>query len=407
MGEKLILFSDQTQFTLASSSDSLTPATANVIVSTEFESSDSASPVGSGASIYYLTEKGNFSSVREYIFQPGIDIKDASNITIHIPRLIPNDVFKIAVSTNQDILALVSLTNPNILYINRWLYGSRSEKILNSWFTYTFNAKKAIKDVEFLGTDLLITCDDIGESVARVTLEKLSFATDFREPNALFEYHLDHKVSDTTTGVSVSYDADTDKSTFTVPYKLNGTMKVIGRYLATGETSTFVDTANATQTLKPGQIIQTTNLTNNTTSTIEADGDYRNSKFIIGESYEMHYRFSTQRLTESAGGQRTGEIISGRLQLKHFYLKFEDSGFFKVEVTPENNATSTHKFTGRFLGTTSGAIGDITLETGTLRVPILSRADRVNIDIKNDTFLPTVLSSAEYEAMFHMRSTRM
>ena len=407
MGEKLILFSDQTQFTLASSSDSLTPATANVIVSTEFESSDSASPVGSGASIYYLTEKGNFSSVREYIFQPGIDIKDASNITIHIPRLIPNDVFKIAVSTNQDILALVSLTNPNILYINRWLYGSRSEKILNSWFTYTFNAKKAIKDVEFLGTDLLITCDDIGESVARVTLEKLSFATDFREPNALFEYHLDHKVSDTTTGVSVSYDADTDTSTFTVPYKLNGTMKVIGRYLATGETSTFVDTANATQTLKPGQIIQTTNLTNNTTSTIEADGDYRNSKFIIGESYEMHYRFSTQRLTESAGGQRTGEIISGRLQLKHFYLKFEDSGFFKVEVTPENNATSTHKFTGRFLGTTSGAIGDITLETGTLKVPILSRADRVNIDIKNDTFLPTVLSSAEYEAMFHMRSTRM
>ena len=407
MGEKLILFSDQTQFTLASSSDSLTPATANVIVSTEFESSDSASPVGSGASIYYLTEKGNFSSVREYIFQPGIDIKDASNITIHIPRLIPNDVFKIAVSTNQDILALVSLTNPNILYINRWLYGSKSEKILNSWFTYTFNAKKAIKDVEFLGTDLLITCDDIGESVARVTLEKLSFATDFREPNALFEYHLDHKVSDTTTGVSVSYDAGTDTSTFTVPYKLNGTMKVIGRYLATGETSTFVDTANATQTLKPGQIIQTTNLTNNTTSTIEADGDYRNSKFIIGESYEMHYRFSKQRLTESAGGQRTGEIISGRLQLKHFYLKFEDSGFFKVEVTPENNATSTHKFTGRFLGTTSGAIGDITLETGTLKVPILSRADRVNIDIKNDTFLPTVLSSAEYEAMFHMRSTRM
>ena len=407
MGEKLILFSDQTQFTLTSSSDSLTPASANIIVSTEFESSDNAAPVGSGASIYYLTEKGNFSSVREYIFQPGVDIKDASNITIHVPRLIPNDVFKIAVSTNQDILVLASLTNPNVLYINRWLYGSRSEKILNSWFTYTFNSKKAVKDVEFLGTDLLITCDDIGESVARVTLEKLSFATDFREPNALFEYHLDHKVSDTTTGVSVSYDADTDTSTFTVPYKLNGTMKVIGRFLATGETSTYIDTVGAQQTLKPGQIITTTNLTNNTTSTIEASGDYRNSKFIIGEPYEMHYRFSTQKLTESAGGQRSGEIISGRLQLKHFYLKFEDSGFFKVEVTPENNTTSTHKFTGRFLGATSSAIGDIILETGTFRVPILSRADRVNIDIKNDTFLPSVLSSAEYEAMFHMRSSRM
>ena len=38
----------------------------------------------------------------------------------------------------------------------------------------------------------------------------------------------------------------------------------------------------------------------------------------------------------------------------------------------------------------------------------MSRADRVDIDVKNDTFLPTQLSSAEYvEAMFHMRSRRV
>jgi len=57
MGEKLILFSDQTQFVLTSSSDSLTPKTANVVVTTEFESTDEAAPVGSGSSIYFLTKK--------------------------------------------------------------------------------------------------------------------------------------------------------------------------------------------------------------------------------------------------------------------------------------------------------------------------------------------------------------
>ena len=121
----------------------------------------------------------------------------------------------------------------------------------------------------------------------------------------------------------------------------------------------------------------------------------------------MHYRFSSQRLTESSGGQKSGEIISGRLQLKHFYIKFEDTGFFKVEVTPDNNTTSTHLFTGRFLGASSATIGQINLETGTFKVPIMSRADRVKIDVKNDSFLPTILSSAEYEAMFHMRSRRI
>ena len=82
MGEKLILFSEQTQFVLSSSSDSLTPKTANVLVATEFESSDSATPVGAGNSIYYLTNKGGFAGVREYITQTGAQVKEAANITI-------------------------------------------------------------------------------------------------------------------------------------------------------------------------------------------------------------------------------------------------------------------------------------------------------------------------------------
>ena len=183
-------------------------------------------------------------------------------------------------------------------------------------------------------------------------------------------------------------------------------MSVIGRYLGANETSTYVDTRGNTIALKAGQLVQTTNTSNGSTTTITANGDYRNSKFIIGEPYTMHYRFSQQRMTEG-GANNAGEIASGRLQLHHFYIKFEDTGFFQVEVTPENRDTSIHKFTGRLLGAASAAVGQINLETGTFRVPIMSRADRVDIDVKNDTFLPTQLSSAEYEAMFHMRSRRI
>ena len=400
MGEQLVLFSDQTQFVLTSSSDALTPKTANVVVATEFESSDQAQPVGSGSSIYYLTKKGSFAGVREYITQENIAIKDASNITVHVPRLIPSNIFKLAVSTNEDVLVLLGTDNPNKLYINRWLYGDGFKKVLNSWSTFTFNSAKSIKNIDFVGTDLFMVVEEANGT----TLEKIPFEAEFREPNSEFEFHLDHKVTEATTGVSISYNSGTDVTTFTLPYRLNASMSVVGRYLANGETSTFVDTQGNTKTLKPGQVVQTTNTTNGSTSTITANGDFRNSKVIIGESYLMHYRFSQQRLTE---GANAGEMISGRLQLHHFYIKFEDTGFFRVEVTPENRDTSTHKFTGRFLGSSSAAIGQINLETGTFRVPIMSRADRVDIDVKNDTFLPTQLSSAEYEAMFHMRSRRV
>ena len=403
MGEQLILFSDQTQFVLSSSADNMTPKTANVLVATEFESSDAAQPVGSGSSIYFLTEKGTFAGIREYITQSDVTVKDATNTTIHVPRLIPSGIFKLAVSNNQDVLILLGTDNPNKLYINRWLYGSNGQKVLNSWFTFTINANRTIRNIDFIGTDLFCVIEEANGT----TLEKIPFENNFKETNADFEFYLDHKVTEATTGVSVAYNSTTKKSTFTVPYRLRASMVVVGRYLASNETSTFVDLLGTTKTLKSGTVLNTTNTTDGSTTTITADGDYRNAKFIIGEPYEFHYRFSDQRITEAASGQSSAEILSGRLQLRYFYLKFEDTGFFKVEVTPQNRDTSTHKFTGRLLGSASSAIGQINLETGTFRVPIMSRTDRVDIDIKNNTFLPTQLSSAEYEAMYHIRSKRM
>jgi len=401
MGEKLILFSEQTQFILTSSADNLTPKTANVIVVTEFESSAAAQPVGSGSSIYFLTQKGSFAGIREYILQGESQIRDAANITIHVPRLIPTNVFKMAVSTNQDILVVLGSDNPNKLFIYRWLYGGDGQKALSSWFTYSINTNRSILNVDFIGTDLFAVIEEAN----KVTLEKIPFETEFKEANASFEYHLDHKVTEATTGVSVSYSSGTGLSTFTVPYRLRANMNIVGRYLGSGETSTFVDAQGNTKTLTSGQVLSTTNLTNGSTSTITATGDFRNSKFIIGEPFEMHYRFSKQRLTEQGAG--SPEYIGGRLQIHHFYIKYEDAGFFKVEVTPENRDTSVHKFTGRLLGAASAAIGQINLDTGTFKVPIMSKSDRVDIDIKNDTFLPTRLASAEYEGIFHIRSRRI
>jgi len=410
MGEQLILFSDQTQFVLTSSSDSLTPKTANIVVATEFESSDSAQPVGSGSSIYYMTKKGSFAGVREYITQENVAIKEASNITIHVPRLIPSNIFKMAVSTNEDVLVLVGTDEPNKLYINRWLYGDNFQKVLNSWSTFTFNSARSIKNIDFIGTDLFMVIEEANGT----SLEKIPFEPNFKETDSEFEFHLDHKVTEATTGVSASFNASNNTTTWTLPYRTHANMSVIGRYLPSGQANNFVNQKGETTSLQSGQVIATTTTNiDGSTSLITAKGNYETgntgntkTKVMIGEPYLMHYRFSKQRLTEG-GSNNAGEIVSGRLQLHHFYIKFEDTGFFQVEVTPENRDTSTHKFTGRLLGAASATIGQINLETGTFKVPIMSRADRVDIDIKNNTFLPTQLSSAEYEAMFHMRSRRI
>ena len=93
------------------------------------------------------------------------------------------------------------------------------------------------------------------EEASGTTLEKIPFENNFTEPNADFEYRLDHKVTEATTGVSVAYNASTNISTFTVPYRLRASMNIVGRFLASNETSTFVNAQGTTTTLKPGQIV--------------------------------------------------------------------------------------------------------------------------------------------------------
>ena len=498
MGEKLILFSDQTQFVLSSSSDSLTPKTANILVATEFESSDTAPPVGAGSSIYYLTNKGGFAGVREYITQTGAEAREAANITIHVPKLIPNDIYKTVVSTNEDVLILLGTKNPHKLYVNKWLYGNNGQKILNAWFTYTFELDRHIKNIDFIGTDLFIVTEDAPQAgfSSEYNLEKIPFEPNYREPNSEYEYRLDRKVTESSNGVSIAYDSASSFSTITMPYRLDASMDVITRDLLPAEHATYTSTTSnnivtitktnhgfvtddQVEVVLPDSnitnfadltveriaeyvaeredggitglflitkvdnntftLVSPSNLGNNTNlictvressylttfknekittspgqriiagnqvggnKDITVIGDIRHAKFIVGEPYEMHYRFAQQRLTESPS-QGT-ELISGRLQLKHFYIKFEDTGFMKVEVTPDNNTTSTYELT-TILGTDKSIIGSNSLKTGTFKVPIMSRADRITIDVKNSTHLPTNLTSAEYEAMFHMRSAR-
>ena len=306
------------------------------------------------------------------------------------------------------------------------MYGAKNEKILNAWFTYTFSTSRIIRNIEFIGTDLFLVTEDIVDSGVNteINLEKLIYEPDFKEPLTDFQYRIDRIVTESDTGVSISYDSSANQTTITCPYRLDEQMTVVGREVApntgakyssttsnntitvtypnhgfiTGDlvsaflpgpninnfaileteldkiigftsnaedhgglaisdffnisvidantftfttdsnsdggnnTNTmcviklepfFIDKFGTIQTSEAGHIFDPLVHTLGTNTDIVIPGDLRHSRFIIGENYEMHYRFAKQRLTENSGN----ELISGRLQLKHFYLKFEDTGF--------------------------------------------------------------------------------
>mgnify|MGYP003133580341 FL=1 len=439
MGEELILFSEKAQFILKASDDTLTPKTAYIVVATEFNSNTKANPVSSGNSVYFLTQKGGYSGIREYIKQPGVEVKDASDITIHVPKYIPGSVFKMTTSSSENLLALLpnrqgafsgkvfeetNSQDENSVFINRWLYGENFNKVLNSWFDINFYLSYKILNIDFIGSDLFL----VVESATETVLLKVPFESKYVEPYAPreedngCEFHLDFKVTESTTGVSITYDSATKLSTFTFPYKLYGTPTIVGRFLDDGnsggteETSTYVDSKGNTKTLQPGQAVSNSAIASNavgTTSVVTATGDYRNSKVIMGYTFGSLYVFPPQKLID---GKTNAPILGGRFQLLNFYLKYERTASFETFVKPSTGEWANYKFTPNLLGVTysAGATGSqsqplnrLRTQKGVFKFPVMSKADMTYIDIWSLSFLPAQFLSAEYEAMYHSRSRRI
>ena len=96
------------------------------------------------------------------------------------------------------------------------------------------------------------------------------------DAGATFLTHLDRKVSNTTTGVSESYSSGTDRTTITLPYTIDNTMKLVGSAQASNVAGQEISIISQSGT------------------SIVVAGDITSFNYFIGEQYTFTYQFSQQ-----------------------------------------------------------------------------------------------------------------
>lgn len=391
--ETLLLFSDKTQFQLGSA-EILTPDTVSVNQTTEYECSLRAKPVGAGRYVYFAVNRGTFAGIREYYTDEQIESEDAAEITGHVPKYIPGGVFKIAASGNEDMLAVLTDGSPNEVFIYKF-YWSQNEKLQSSWSRWRFAPGDRILNCDFIESQLILLI----ERHDGVHLEVMNLESGMTEPNWNIHVHLDSRLNE--QDVSLTYyendpTLELDNETHvTLPYKL-----------ATDEEVQVVVAPGGSRV--EGVIFNKFTVDNSGTFTkLILQGDWRNQPFYIGKPYEFRYRFSTLVIKEEAvgGGQLT--IGEGRIQLRKVTLLFNQSGYFRVEVTPFRRDTYRYIFSGRVVGSGANLIGRVSIEDGKFRFPVAAKNDQVTIEIVNDSFLPCFFLSAEWEAFYSIRSQRL
>lgn len=383
--EELLLFSDQTQFTLTGGA-TLTADNIAINVATEFEADKNVKPVGAGSNVFFGFNKGGFTGIRELFVSTDANTKNADDITANVPKYIPANLFKLTSATTENILIGLSANEDNALYVFQY-YVTQNKRLQSAWSKWTFGGfydgqTDKILNVDFIENELFI----VNERDDGVYLEKIDVSPALTDEYETYLTHLDRKLDDTE--VLVSYDNIANQTTITLPYNIENIMSVVGR---TGVNVAGQEIATVSQLRgQPDIVVQ---------------GDISNYSFFVGEKYEFLFIFSQQFIQI---GDTQGSRISvkeGRLQIRNWNVSFNNTGYFTTEVTPKGRDTSSTTFTGTITGT--GLLGTVNLEDGDYTFAVQSENDKLTVRIKNDSHLPSNFINASWQGYYVTASTRV
>ncbi|MRN79457.1 hypothetical protein [Brucella sp. 10RB9210] len=383
--DRLVLFADQVQAHLMGN-ELLTPKTASMRITTAYQASPRVRPVASGDMLFFAVDRGQFSAIREYRVDASTGDATAEDNTAHVPQYIPGTVEKMAASTHEDILIVRTDKEPGSLFVYKY-YWANDEKLQSSWSKWTFPGVSRVHDFWFVNSRLYLLVQRKNETF----IETMDVQPGGTDDDMRFVVNLDHRY------LQKGYERRTYD-----PYSDTTTVPTDHDYSPLD--FICVTAGSDASPLSPGLRLQ---LREKGQGYVKINGDVRSVPIYIGLEYEMRYRLS--RVFIRRAGQNGGmiTITEGRLQLLQLLFQYSKSAYFRVDVTPMAQPTRTYFTNGRLMGDPENVTDTVTLSDGTFTVPVLSKNDRVSIDIVSDSYLPCSILSAEWTAHYVQKSQRI
>ena len=370
--EELLLWSDQTQFVLRSDGV-LSPRSVRVDQSTEFESTIAARPVAAGRSVYFAAPRATFTSIRRYYSVQDVSaVKNADDISAHIPSYIPNGVFSLGSSTTENVVTVLTRGAENRIYLYKYLY-MEEQLVQQSWSHWEFGEEDRILACEFVGPMMYL----LRSSPQGVFLERIEFTQNTKDfAGEPYRLYMDSKV----VTDQVTYDELTNTSS----------VAFTGLYGHQGERGDYWMVRDDGLSFYVGE--PDAGWAGKLTITGKHDG----RRFVVGRAFMFAYEFSKFLIKVSdASGTRSEDV--GRLQVRRGWVNYEQSGPFTVTVCEKWKYT----MSGKRLGDT--ILGEPAVDTDQFRFPVMANAKDCMIRIESSDPTPVAIIGAGWSGMYFRR----
>lgn len=399
--ESLLVFSGKSQFQVRpADADVLTPKTAVCLRLSNIEMNSSLRPKIAGPNVVFATNEYGYTGFREFQFfdtqqrRLGLNLGGSLNITLNAPKYITGLATSWDVGESLDYFVCLAPDNRKKLYVYKYLWQSGQGSLYKqqaSWSTWEFDGD--IRWARFFDNRLwLVMTYGDGTYTTFVESEELD---DTADP----QIYLDRLVLypecnadvEPNNNVASTYNAETNTTTFTLPYQMQGTTDAVIRYDNSRNRALVVGTA-----------------TSGTQIVCSIRGDWRTDKLAIGRRYKFEYQFTpAYKPSRDQARQRVIGDLNGRLQVATWTVHHNDSGRYDVIVRRQNRSVdSRHQFWARVLNVENNKLDTAAtvLDTGSFRVPVHSRNTECSVSIESDSWLPLTISGASWEGNYSDRA---
>jgi hypothetical protein len=365
--EELLMFSETAEFSIKGG-DVFSNRTVAIDLAMEYQCSRHCKPINAGSTAFFLFENGEYSRVYE-IYTTSTYNLDARDITEQVPSYLPKDMYKIAGSTANNLACFLTTKEVNSIYVYNYYYSSEA-KAQSAWSKWTFDNTK-ILNVNFNQNYLYLTVQyDDG-----IYLERMNFSPKAKEENLDYLFYLDRKVY--FEGAALTYNETTDITTFTKPYPIINDLTILD---------------------ERGFPLDFTVVDNQ----INVSGEY--TKLVIGNAYTSTWTMGKIYLRQQSSNG-SSKVKEGILMLRDINIGYTNTGYFKIKVTPkyDTQITSEFEFTGKIIGMKSSTLEQIPVSDGTFLLPVISNNEDVEIEVTNNSYLPSCFLSLEWLGDFIIR----
>lgn len=385
---ELMLFSREGQFVL-SSDGVMTPKSVKCDQITNFDYNPMVQPISVGPSIFFVNDRVNYSSLmRYYSLQDVADLKDAEDVSAHIPTYIPRGVTRLSGNTTENVVTLVNTENPNTVFCYKFiLQNGVSEQ--QAWFKWVFGYKGTeVVLAEFVDSTiyfLINSPNGLFLDKAQLTGNTLDFAD---EPVRLFmDRKIEYKIPE-----NAKYSDFEDYTEIS--------LKDVYGYVSknTGEYSYYV-------VAKDGSVWEFKDW-DEADGKLRLYGDHRGKSVFIGISYYFYTVLSKQNIKKSTDSGGVVAEDEGRLQLRYYWFNYSKSGVFDCHVNNEiKNKHFKYTFTGRHLGESRTKLGANNLYTGKFKFPVQDDNNEVAISVASNAPQPLNIISGGWEGLYIRRNS--